>query len=190
MFQAVVALFGLLPVIDLLATLLKSQLLVFISPFPDPATFGIDALSVPWDSFGMAYAFPPTVLVHDVLMKLWVLDLTLILIALWWLNQLWFPDLLELSIDHPVELPVMRTLLTQPVGSLVVHHYQPQVLTLTAWCLAGVPSGAKVFQQQQWSESAGRPGVPPLQFTMPAGRSGISGARDVGWIRCIPLFPQ
>ena len=44
-FQAVVAHFGLLPVIDLLVTSLDSKLSVFISPFPDPAAFGVDTLS-------------------------------------------------------------------------------------------------------------------------------------------------
>ena len=58
-FQAMVAHFGLLPVIDLLVTSLNSQLPVFICPFPNPAVFGVNALSVPWDSFGMAYAFSP-----------------------------------------------------------------------------------------------------------------------------------
>ena len=66
---------------------------------------------------------PPTALVRDVVMKLWGLDLTLILIAPWWPNQSLHPDLREFSIDHPVELPVMRTLLTQLVGGQVVHHY-------------------------------------------------------------------
>ncbi len=32
---------------------------MFISPFPGLAAFGVDALSVPWDLFTMAYAFPP-----------------------------------------------------------------------------------------------------------------------------------
>ena len=73
-------------------------------------------LCVPWDLFGMAYAFPPTTLVHDMLMKLWDLDLILIVIAPWRLNQSWFPDLLEVSIDHPVELSVTQTSWTQLVG--------------------------------------------------------------------------
>ncbi len=105
-------------------------------------------------------------------------------------DQVWFPDLHEFSIDHPVVLPVTETLSTEPVGSQEVLHYQPQVLALTGWCLSGVLSGAKVFQQQQqqWSTSAARSRVPPLLFTMPTARSGISGAKDMGWIHCIPLF--
>ena len=45
-------------------------------------------------------------------MKLEGLDLIRVMISLWWLNQSWIPDLLE----HPVELPVTRMLLTQLVG--------------------------------------------------------------------------
>ena len=74
-FQAVVAQFGLPPVIDLLVTPLNSQLPVFISPFADPAAFGINMLSVPRDSFRTAYALPPMALVCDVLMELRGLDL-------------------------------------------------------------------------------------------------------------------
>ena len=58
-FKAMVAHFSLSPVIDLLLTPLNSQLLVFISPFLDLAAFSVDTLSVPWDLFRMAYAFPP-----------------------------------------------------------------------------------------------------------------------------------
>ena len=58
-FQAVVVHFGLSPVIDLLTTPLISQLPVFLSPFLDLTAFRIDALSVPWDSFRIVYAFCP-----------------------------------------------------------------------------------------------------------------------------------
>ena len=58
-FQAVVAHLVLSPVIDLLWPPLNSQLPVFVSPFPDPVAFSIDALSIPWDTFRMVYAFPP-----------------------------------------------------------------------------------------------------------------------------------
>ena len=68
-FQAVVAHFGLSPVIDLLVTPLNSQLPVF-SLFLDPAVFSVDALSVLWDLFEMAYAFSSMVFVHNMLMKL------------------------------------------------------------------------------------------------------------------------
>ena len=49
---------------------------------------------------------------------------------------------------------MMQTLLTQLMGSQVVHHYWPQVLALTVRYLSGMPSGAKVFEQQQQSASA------------------------------------
>ena len=75
--------FGLSLVINLLATPLKSWLPVFISPFPDLAAFGIDALSVLRDSFGMVYAFPSMALVCYVLLKLWGLDLVVIMLAPW-----------------------------------------------------------------------------------------------------------
>ncbi len=53
-FQAMVAHFGLSPVIDLLVTPLNSQLPVFISPFPDMAAFShrrsVSPVGLIWDS--------------------------------------------------------------------------------------------------------------------------------------------
>ena len=66
-FQAVVAYFGLLPVMGLVATPLNLKLLVFLSPFCDQVAFSVSGL---WDSYGVNYAFPPMLLVHDVVMWL------------------------------------------------------------------------------------------------------------------------
>ena len=71
MFQAVVAHTGLSPVIDLLVTPLNSQLPVFLSPFPDPAGFSIDYLSVWWDFQGGLCLLSPMVLVCNVMMNSW-----------------------------------------------------------------------------------------------------------------------
>ena len=59
-----------------------------------------------------AYAFPPVAIIRRVLLKLRAshhCDLTLI--APFWPQRAWFPDLLELLSDIPIELPKRRDLL-------------------------------------------------------------------------------
>ena len=187
LFEEIVGHLMLSPVIDLMATPLNTKLPVFICPYPDPQAQGVDALSVPWDNFRTAYIYPPTSLVRDVLTKLRDLDLTVIMIAPWWPNQSWFPDLLELSIDLPVEIPLTWNVLTQPVKGQLKHHYNPQVLNLTAWCLSGISSWQRVLTQSQRSGSVNLTEAALLRSTIRDGRSGTSGARGVEWIQRIPL---
>ncbi len=115
-FQAKVVHFGLLPMIDLLMTPLNSKLEVFISPFLNWQHSASRCCQSHGTCLGQRMPFLPTVLVCDVRMKLRGLDLILIMMALWWPNQSWFLDLLELSINHPVEMPMTQTLLTQLAG--------------------------------------------------------------------------
>ena len=56
------------PQIDLSATSLNNQLPVYISPLPEPTAFAVDALSTDWTGM-IAYAFPPMVLIPQVLLK-------------------------------------------------------------------------------------------------------------------------
>ena len=98
-----------------MATPLNDKLPVFICSYPEPKALAVDAMSVDWEWFGVAYIFPPTGQVRDVLTKFRGMNLTLVLIAPWWPNQSWFPDLLDLSIRQPLELPVSRDPLTQTV---------------------------------------------------------------------------
>ena len=66
---------------------------------------GWDAFLQPWDNL-QAHAFPPIAIRKRVLLSLRAshnYDLTLI--APFWLQREWFPDLLELLSDTPIELP-------------------------------------------------------------------------------------
>ena len=82
-----------------------------------------------------AYAFPPITIIKRVLLKLRAshnCDLTLI--APSWPQREWFPDLLELLSDIPIELPKHRDLLRQP--HFHRFHENLPVLCLTAWRLS------------------------------------------------------
>ena len=121
-------------IIDLFATSLTARLPVFFAPATEPKATAVDAFLQPWDNL-QAYAFPPIAIIKRVLLKLRIshhCDLTLI--APFWPQWEWFPDLLELLSDIPIELPKRRDLLRQ----LHFHrfHENLQMLRLTAWRLS------------------------------------------------------
>ena len=87
--------------VDLFATNLINQLLIYFSPVLDPMSAGTDAMLQSWDGME-AYAFPPFAIVQHVILKFrrnW--NTTMMLIAPFWTQKVWFPDLLELLVEHP-----------------------------------------------------------------------------------------
>ena len=121
-------------VIDLFATSLTARLPVYFSPASDPRVAGTDALLQPWDDL-QAYAFPPIAIIRRVLLKLRSSkNCELTLIAPFWPQRDWFPDLLELLSDVPVTLSSRRDLLRQP--HLHRFHLNLPMLQLTAWRLS------------------------------------------------------
>ena len=126
-------------VIDLFATALTARLPVYFSPASDPRAAGTDALLQPWDDL-QAYAFPPIAIIRRVLLKLRSSkNCELTLIAPFWPQRDWFPDLLELLSDVPITLSDRRDLLRQP--HFHRFHQNLPMLRLTAWRLSsGSPS--------------------------------------------------
>ena len=101
-------------VIDLFAPSLTARLQVYFSPASDSRAAGTDALLQPWDNL-QAYAFPPIAIIRRVLVKLRSSrNCELTLIAPFWPQRDWFPDLLELLSDLPIALPSQKDLLRQP----------------------------------------------------------------------------
>ena len=101
------------PHMDLFETRWNAKLQTFASLVPDPQALAVDALSLSWQNL-WAYTFPPHQLLTKVLTKLLQSNAQLTLVAPAWLAQPWFPDLLDMSVDHPRQLPVTETLLKQP----------------------------------------------------------------------------
>ena len=60
-----------------------------------------------------AYAYPPTALLHKVIQKIRQYNCLIILIAPGWPGMPWFWDLVQLSTEIPLQLPVSTTLLKQ-----------------------------------------------------------------------------
>ena len=120
------------PLVDLFATRYNAKLSCFVSPVPDDLAFGVDAMSMSWEGIH-AYAYPPTALIRQVLRKIKLHSCKIILIAPYWPEKPWMTELLALSEDPPVPLPLRKDLLKQPQQSLF--HQNPAVLALHAWKL-------------------------------------------------------
>ena len=99
--------------IDLFASRLNNQLLLYVSWLPDPFATATDALQMPWQG-ELGYAFPPFALVGRCLQKVKRDSCSLVLIAPVWSTQHWYPVLLELLMDFPLLLPQEPTLLWDP----------------------------------------------------------------------------
>ena len=137
-------------VIDLFATSLTARLPVYFSPASDPRAAGTDALLQSWDDL-QAYAFPPIAIIRRVLLKLRSSkNCELTLIAPFWPQRDWFPDLLELLSDVPVTLSGRRDLLRQPHFHRL--HLNLPMLQLTAWRLSS-DSPSKPASLLRWLDS-------------------------------------
>ena len=120
--------------IDLFATSLNHRCIPYFSPFHDPNSIGTDALLQQWNGW-QAYAFPPYALIPAVLKKLCLSSGVLMtIIAPYWPQRPWFPELLELVVDGPVALPLDKDLLSQP--HFHRQHLGLSRLALHAWRLS------------------------------------------------------
>ena len=80
--------------IDLFASSLSHHCSVYFAPVSDPMAAGTDAMLQSWDSL-QAYAFPPFAMISQVLVKVRASQsLELTLIAPFWPQRPWFPELL------------------------------------------------------------------------------------------------
>ena len=114
-----------------LSTYLNHKLPLYVSPVPDPKAWDIDALNINWTNL-TAYGYPPTALLHKVIQKIKQCHCLIIVIAPGWPGMPWFWDLVQLSTEIPLQLPVSTTLLKQS-HNYVFHN--PHQLNLHAWCL-------------------------------------------------------
>ena len=121
------------PQIDLFATRYNHKLPRFVSPVPDPQAWAVDALSLPWEDLD-PYAFPPSAILGKVVSKLRDHPCRrIILIAPGWPKMTWFWDLVAMSTQIPLCLPILPNLLTQPFNQ--IPHRDLQNLNLHAWLL-------------------------------------------------------
>jgi ribonuclease HI len=122
------------PHIDLFATRLNSKLPLFVSPFPQEGAWAVNAFSIEWKG-ALFYAFPPWVILHEVIQKIWDNQSEVILIAPTWSTRVWYPLLIKMTIQDPIPLPQWEDLLMQPQSGRM--HMDLGSLSLQAWRLSG-----------------------------------------------------
>ena len=134
------------PEIDMFATRLNTQLGSYAAWHPDPDAEFINAFSCDWSKYYF-YAFPCFSLIPRCMAKLRLDQEECILIALVWVTQSWFPQVMEMITDTPYLLPKRENLLTLP-GTRKIHPLHKK-LTLMACRLSGKPSQAERFLKKQ-----------------------------------------
>ena len=117
------------PHVDLFATRLNHKLKLYVFPVSDQHAWDIDALNISW-SVLTGYAYPPMALLHKVIQKIRQCNCLIIVIGPGWPGMPLFWDLVQLSTEIPLQLPVSTTLLKQSHNC--VSHSNPQHLNLHA----------------------------------------------------------
>ena len=145
-----------------------------MSPKPDPRAWNIDALNINWTNL-TAYAYPPTALLHKVIQKIKQCHCLIIVIAPGWPGMPWFWDLVQLSTEIPLQLPVSTTLLKQ--SHKYVFHNNPQQLNLHAWCL-GADNSKNKASLWRWQRE-----LLPLSGHQQGPSTGQSGPLFEKWCR-------
>ena len=123
------------PHVDLFATRLNHKVPLYVTPVQDQNAWDIDALNINWSGL-TAYACPSMALLHRVIQKIRQCNCLIVVIAPGWPGMPWFWDLVQLSTEIPLQLPVSPTLLKRSHN--YVFHSNPQHLKLHAWCLGVV----------------------------------------------------
>ena len=102
--------------LDLFATSLNHQCSLYFSPYHDPKALGTDVFLQTWDNY-QVFAFPPWSLIPRVLKKLRSSSGVLMtLVAPWWPQRPWFPELLDLMIGGPVSRSSQTASFSSPLS--------------------------------------------------------------------------
>ena len=166
--------------IDLFASRMNNQLLVYCSWKADPAAVAIDALSIPWTGHS-PYMFHPFALISRCLTKLHKEEVSAILIAPVWPNQTWFAQLLNSLVDLPILLPPIPQIVTNSAGQnhpLAGEGHLP----LAAWPVSGEVAKREDFLTELSTSSENLGEHQQNHPTPVPGNSGIAGA-----LRGIPI---
>jgi len=175
------------PMIDLFATSLNRKLELYVSPFPDQNAIGVDAMSLDWTGKEL-YAYPPTKMITVVLRKARDEPCKLLLIAPAWPSQVWFPDLMDLTVEAPVQLPQIRTLLKQP-GNPPYYDPNLQMRNLHAWSIDTRNSSVKGSPSRWLQEFQLRRENPPVRCINQEWTYLSNGQRIMNWMQAIQLSP-
>lgn len=151
------------PNIDLFASRINCQITPYVSYRADPEAFAINAFHMSWQHY-LFYAFPPFSLITRVLQKIQEEKATGLLLVPKWPTQPWWPKLMQMLIQPPVQLPKDRDTLFLPSSPQEPHPLHKK-LCLILCHLSGDTSTAKAFRQQL-PQSWNTPGGQALESNM------------------------
>ena len=117
------------PSFELFANSLNHHLRRFGSPCPDPRASLVDALSAAWPRNEVLYAFPPTIILPQVIEKMkQEKGARVLLVAPLIPAAPWFPQVRRWAVKAPRPLPLLPNPLRQPHWSY--QHPQPETMRL------------------------------------------------------------
>lgn len=164
------------PHLDLMATSWNNQLPLYVSPFPDPRAFGVDAMSLSWDGMD-AYVFPPWAQIQPLLIKLQSHQCCLTAVLPRWPNRAWFPLLLQSLIDSPRRLPISHDMILMPHNGRF--HGQVHSLDLHVCRLSSTVNLTRDFLDRCRRESPwGAEEIQHTDFMTLNGRNSLFGVLD------------
>ena len=123
----------------------------------DPEAFAINAFHMSWQPY-LFYAFPPFSLITRVLQKIQEEKATGLVLVLKSPTQPWWPKLMQMLIQLPVQLPKNNDTLFLPSNPQELHPLHKK-LCLILCHLSGDTSMAKAFRQQlppSWNNPGGQ----------------------------------
>jgi len=173
--------------VDLFASEWNRQLPRFVSWFPQPQAWKVDAFSFSWKNLA-GFCFPPFNLIQFALSKLLREEADAVLVTPFWPSQPWFPTAMELSCEAPRVLHPSPDLLTSPLEE---SHplMRNNSIRLIAWRLSGVSSRNAAFRRALSNSSSRHLAKIHLLYTNPPGTLGEVGVFQEIKIPCL-LAPQ
>ena len=171
---------------DLFADRLSAQKAQYMSWKPDPHAMATDAFSRTWVGL-QGYAFPPFGLVGKCLAKIRKDQSTVVIVTPAWQTQIWYPLLLEMSIETPILLPPHPKILLDPQGN---EHplIKSDTLCLAAWKVSGEDWKQKAFQKGLQKYTFSPVGQAHELLTTAPGKNGIAGVTQGKLIQFRPLW--
>ena len=130
--------------VDLFASRNAHKLDKYVSWKADPEAWQIDAMSLEWNFDGI-YCFPPFCMISFILARVCQQKATMTLVAPRWPRQVWFPTLMDMLVEEPVELP-NKNIVSDPATGKIMNN---AVLKLTAYSISGDLSKQMEFRKRQ-----------------------------------------
>ena len=156
---------------DLFASRLTHQLPAYVSWRPDPMAVTTDAFTKNWAEF-RAYANPPWNLIGRVLAQTRRQQAELVLVALVWKAQVWYPVLLEMLVQIPLLIPPRRDL----VVATHLESLSEVIPPLAVWVISSSATRTAIFRRELQNSSWHHGDTNPPRYMTHSLGSGKTGA--------------